>query len=224
MIRVLAAGVACVLIMVGAPSQVIASAVGLAVSPIVAALVGILFVGDHLLRERRRSEEPDTEQRFLSELAASVRAGADLRSAIHGSPSEMVTPAARRLCDLGAPMREVGSAVAASLPGTGRGFVAVAAVSERAGASISQALSMLAQHAAGRVQDRRDAKVALAQAKLSTVVVGLVPLAIGCAVLLLRGVPEPGGAAVVIPMVTGALMMATGAGVVLLVSRRVARW
>jgi hypothetical protein len=60
--------------------------------------------------------------------------------------------------------------------------------------------------------------VTLAQVKLSAVVVGLVPVAASIGLVALRGVPEPGGAVIVVPMIIGIAMQILGTGIVFAVA------
>ncbi|MGI9666302.1 MAG: type II secretion system F family protein [Acidimicrobiia bacterium] len=224
MIRLVPAVVAATLLALRAPVGAVLVAAAFVLSPLVAfAALGVVITS-RVVQSRRRSHDEDAVQRLLRDLSAGVRAGADLRTAVASSPSTLVDRSTRRLCELGAPMRDVAASLMPHLRTTGREFIAVASVSEEAGSSIGPALLMLAHQASDQRQQRRDAGVALAQAKFSAIVVGVLPLAIGVAIVLLRGVPEPGGAPVVVPMLLGSLMMVVGATVVLAVTKRVSRW
>ena len=71
-------------------------------------------------------------------------------------------------------------------------------------------------------QAARDRRVALAQIRLSAVVVGVVPLVLAVAAVAVRGVPEPGGPIVVVPMAVGASLMLAGSVIVLVATRSTA--
>ena len=62
----------------------------------------------------------------------------------------------------------------------------------------------------------------LAQVRFSAWVVGVAPLALTVLVVGANGIPEPGGAAVVIPMAVGAFLQISGTVLVFVISGRVA--
>ncbi|MGI9642060.1 MAG: type II secretion system F family protein [Acidimicrobiia bacterium] len=186
------------------------------------AAIAALVVGVIWEVAKRRSERLDaSETAFLTGLAAAVSAGSTLRDVIADAQSPFVSAHAKRLCRLGRPMTEIAPELALRMPATGRELAVMLAMSETAGARIVGALHQLAEHAEGIEQRKRDQQVAAAQAKFSSLVVGVVPLVAGLALLLVRGVPEPGGALILIPMALGAAMMVAGAATVLAVAHRV---
>jgi Flp pilus assembly protein TadB len=69
---------------------------------------------------------------------------------------------------------------------------------------------------------RREIRVATAQSRFSAVVVGVVPVLLAIVLVSVRGVPEPGGPAVVIPMILGAVSMLVGSAVVFVMASRAA--
>ncbi len=217
-----AAVVGVVLTAVGLPLA-IAAAISLSILwPPAAVLVIIGLAGWSLVR-RRRSRRRVSEAAFLRSIAAAVSSGATPRQALLDSSGPFVDASVRRRCQIGRPMAEVAEALRPRLPQTGEELAVVLSLSEDVGARVSDALAQLAEHATAAEQLDRDRSVAVAQARFSSVVVGLVPMAAAVGVLLLRGVPEPGGAIVVIPMTVGWVLMAVGAAIVFALSSRVAR-
>jgi len=215
MLIAVALGIMC---LAGVPWIVLALGVALWVSPPVAAAVIAVVVIVQRVRTKQDAGDTDSEANLLRSLAASVVAGSTLRSAIARSPSVLVTSRVRRLCALGAPMRSIGTAMESTLAISGSSFAVLAEVSDITGGSPVGALHLLARNADSERNLRRERSVAAAQARFSSLVVGVVPIAIAVAVLALRGVPDPGGALVVIPMVAGGLMMAAGSSIVLIMS------
>lgn len=171
------------------------------------------------LRGRRSTPVPDVAA-FVRGLAAAIRGGATLRIAIAGSRSTIVSSAARRLAVSGAPMGDVGRALAEQMPVGGERLAAMCDMSERTGGSIAPALDRIATACDAAVARNRRRRIMLAQTRLSAWVVGVAPLAITATVLLLRGVPQPGGAIVVLPMAAGVVLQVIGLFVVFRVSRR----
>jgi hypothetical protein len=55
---------------------------------------------------------------------------------------------------------------------------------------------------------------------MSAWVVGVAPLALTGLLVIIKGIPEPGGASVVIPMVIGGSLQVVGTAIVLVVSGR----
>lgn len=171
--------------------------------------------------KRRSNVDAVSEAVFLNRVASAVSAGSSIRDAIADSPSPFVSAATRRLCNLGRPITEVAAELAPRLPATGSELVVMLRLSETAGARIVGAMHQLAEHAGDIEQRKRDQRVAVAQAKFSSIVVGVVPLVAALALVAVRGIPEPGGALILVPMVLGAVMMIAGAAAVLVVANRV---
>jgi Flp pilus assembly protein TadB len=220
-VTVLVAAVLGLLLVVGVPAVYVAATALFAVSPPVGGVVGIAAVGWEITRARRRGvTTPTDEASFLREISASVQAGATLRQAVVDSTSPIVDEPVKRLCRVGAPMADIGRQFSTRLPLAGTEFAVVAELSETTGAAAGRALGVLAEEsdsAAGRAREQR---VSVAQAKYSAVVVGLVPLAAAIGLVVIRGVPEPGGALIIVPMVAGAVMMAAGSGVIFLMATK----
>ncbi len=220
MSRVLAAAIAAVLVFVGAPRSAIVVAVAMIVSPLVAMGAAVFVVAARWISGRRPISTTLDAASLYRELAAAVASGSDLRSAVRLANSPAVSAETRRLCSLGAPMRHVARSMEGALGETGPEFVAIAAVSETVGSALSGTLGLLASQCDQREQAVRDARVATAQSRFSALVVGVVPLVIAASIVAVNGVPDPAGPEVVIPMVGGALLMAAGSAIVLLVSRK----
>lgn len=170
---------------------------------------------------RRGGRSVESETAFLNSIAAAVSAGSTIRDAIADSRSQFVSDAARRLCSLGRPMTEVAAELVPRMPTTGSELGVMLRLSETAGARIVGAVRQFAEHSGDIEQRKRDQRVAVAQAKFSSIVVGVVPLVAALALVVVRGIPEPGGALILIPMALGATMMIAGAVAVLVVSHRV---
>lgn len=217
---VLVAVVSAGMIMLGLNGFVAAGLVLVFVWP-PAAIAALIGAAVWEVVKRRRNQRADSETAFLNGLASAVSAGSSLWEVIADSTSPFVSDRARRLCRLGRPMTETAPELAARMPATGKELAVLLTMSESAGSRIVGAIHQLAEHAEGIEQRKRDQQVAVAQAKFSAVVVGVVPLVAALALVLVRGVPEPGGALILIPMVLGATMMIAGAAIVLVVSHRV---
>lgn len=182
--------------------------------PVGLAAVLAVAIGGGVLRARTTRDAGIEEGGLLRELAGRVAAGASIRSSI-ADPSVVATPdRARRLAGLGLPMADVGREIAKVLPNSGAAFRAICSFSEHTGAAISTALSVLAERVDEASELARQRRVALAQVKFSAVVVGVVPIAVSMGLLVLRGIPEPGGAAVVAPMLVGLALQICGTAVV----------
>jgi Flp pilus assembly protein TadB len=209
-------------ILVGVPFVIVAGVLLFSVLPAPAALVGVLviIVANVLARRRTRAASAGGEGDLLRQIAGRVSAGATIRSTIADPTIDLVPGHARRLAALGVPMEAVAEALVAAFPVNGQSFRAICSFSEHTGAGISAALSVLADRADDASELARERRVALAQVKLSAVVVGLVPIAASVGLVALRGVPEPGGAIIVVPMVVGIALQVVGTAVVFTVASR----
>jgi Flp pilus assembly protein TadB len=204
------------------PVVVVAGMVAVSLLPVplaMTAVIGLAAVGA-MLRARRLADAENSEGAVLRQLSGLVAAGATIRSSIADGSSSGIPDRARRLAVLGQPMTEVGSAIAEVLPVNGAAFRAICSFSEHTGAAISTALSVLADRADDAAELVRQRKVALAQVKLSAVVVGLIPIAASAGLVALRGVPEPGGVAIIGPMLVGVALQVVGTAVVFQVASR----
>jgi len=163
-----------------------------------------------------------SEVALLRSLAGVVSAGGTLRHAISTSTSSLVTTDARRLCAIGASVADIGEAMKSTMPTNGTQFAAMCAMSERTGSSVGSSLAAFADRAkATELRDRKK-RSSLAQIRFSAWVVGVAPLALTALVVAVRGIPEPRGAVVMIPMVVGATLQITGTALVFAISSRAA--
>ncbi len=209
-------------ILVGAPVPIV-GAVGLvAVSPIYGSIGLVAAAAFYGWRKRVKRTSASSEVALLRSLAGVVSAGGTLRHAISTSTSPLVTADARRLCATGASVAHIGDAMKTKMPTNGRQFAAMCAMSERTGSSVAPSLAAFADRA--KAQELRDAKKrsSLAQIRFSAWVVGVAPLALTALIVAVRGIPEPRGAVVVIPMVVGAALQITGTALVFAISSRAA--
>ncbi len=212
LVVVLAAADAPVLAIVAAPIAIML--------PWQLTLVGLAAAGGVAWwRDRRRRRSIDDESRILRDLAADVSAGTSLRWAIVETSDRNLGTQPRRLARTGADMMRVADAARSDLPSVAPAFVSVVGMSEQLGAEVGPALQALASQADASAALARERRVAVAQARFSAIVVGVVPMAIAASVVVLRGIPEPGGAIVVVPMAVGMALMAAGAVTVLAATR-----
>lgn len=208
------------LCILGAPWIALGLSIALWVSPKVGIAVVVALAVAGAVKNRQQRRSAPSESVFLRSLAGAMLAGATLREAIHQSDSPAVSSLARRLCVLGAPMTDIGAEVRPNLLATGEAFAVLMTMSDMTGGSAAGSMHLLADRANEAEQQARDGRVASAQAKFSAVVVGCIPLVIALGLVAVRGVPEPGGAAVVLPMVAGAIAMVVGAIMVFAIARR----
>jgi tight adherence protein B len=170
----LAAGLA-----VGIPPVVIAIAALAAIEPRLvlagAAVWGVVAA----LRRRPARVAPDDEATLFRAMAAELRSGASLRSALaeaaHRVPQiELGRPV--RLAAAGMSMADVAGSVEAQLPVNGRLAAAAFRLSDWSGARVADTFEGLAQRAAATAELARERKAATAQARLSALIVGAAPL------------------------------------------------
>jgi len=206
------------------PMWVVAGTLAFSLLPPPAAFAVVLgAAGVSVLRSRRAQDEGGHDEgELLRQFSGRVSAGATIRAAIADPGIESVPALASRLAALGRPMADVGDALAPAFPVNNAAFGAICAFSEHTGAAISTALTVLAQRADDARELARQRRVALAQVKLSAVVVGLIPIAASFGLVALRGIPSPGGAVIVIPMVVGMALQIAGTAVVFRVASRAA--
>lgn len=204
------------------PAPIVAGALAMAfVSTEMAALGVVVAAGvSVLLHLRSRKNTNEDESGLLRHLAGRVSSGATIRTAIAESAPGAVPEQARRRALLGRPMTEVGGELCETLPTSGAAFQGICTFSEHTGAAIVAALSVLADQAEDATELARQRRVALAQTKLSAVVVGVVPIVASVGLVGLRGIPDPGGALIVIPMAIGIALQIIGTAVVFNVAAR----
>lgn len=205
---------------VGAPWIVVGSIALVAIAPIPGvALLSAAAVTHHAVT-RRKGIRSATETVLLRSLAARVTAGLTLREAIATSPEDLVSQKARRLCLAGSSMAEVGAAVGSALPINGRRLASLCAMSELTGAPFGDVMKAAAKRSERFEESRRNRRAALAQVRFSAWVVGVAPLVLTGLVVLTQGIPEPRGAAIVIPMLAGVVLQVAGTAIVFVLSGR----
>jgi Flp pilus assembly protein TadB len=215
---VLAAGA----LLVGVPTVIVAGVLVISFLPFPVVVAGVLVasVVSVSLHRRGRGGRSQDEGEVLRQISGRVSAGSTIRSTIADPTIDTVPVHARRLAALGRPMAEVGEALAPTLPINGAAFRAICSFSEHTGAAISSALVVLADRADEATEIARQRRVSLAQVKLSAVVVGLVPIAVSIALVVFRGIPSPGGALIVVPMIVGVSLEIVGTAIVFRVASR----
>ena len=207
---------------VGAPPTAIVLASLAIVAPWQVMVGGIVAVGVLAMWRRRTGQSVEEhEAARLRDLAADVESGMSLRAAIAAQHGPL-GPTPARCAQSGASMRRVGAAAEDVLPMSGGAFAGLVGIGEEVGVAIGPALRSLAADVDAATQAARDRRVALAQIRLSAVVVGVVPLVLAVAAVAVRGVPEPGGPIVVVPMAVGASLMLAGSVIVLVATRSTA--
>ena len=214
----LAAGAA----LFGVPMVIVIGTLAVSFLPIPLAVVVVLVASavSVIHRRRRRADQMPDEGTLLRQFSGRVSAGATIRSTIADAAMVSVPMRARRLAALGQPMADVGDAMTCVLPVNGAAFRAICSFSEHTGAAIASALAVLAERADDATELARQRRVSLAQVKLSAVVVGLVPIAVSFGLLAVRGIPEPGGAVIVVPIIVGVALQMIGTAVVFRVASR----
>lgn len=206
----------------GAPWPVVLVAAVLAIAPLHGSFLLIAGAAGYGWFQRTRSTSRTSEAELLRSLAGVVTAGGSLRDAIAGTEYEMITSDVKRLCLAGASITEIGEVVEPSLPVNGRRFASMCAMSEATGSSIAPSLRVFAERAKDADDRTKQRRASLAQVRFSAWVVGVAPLALTALVVGANGIPEPGGAAVVIPMAVGAVFQISGTILVFVISGRVA--
>lgn len=219
-LTLVALGVA--VIAMGGPWHLAAILVATSVSP--AAGVAAIVAGAtwEASRHWRRPGHTASPSAVIRALALDMGAGLTLREALLASPDRRIDATIRRLCDVGASLEDVGRVLGDRLGVDGRSLVGAIALSESTGSALAESLDAIADQMELAETLERDRRVATSQARFSALVVGVVPLAVAIVVVLVRGVPEPGGAPIILPMLVGATLMVVGSGIVLSMSRRVA--
>lgn len=132
------------------------------------------------LRRRATSVTPDDEATLFRAMAAELRSGASLRSALaeaaHRVPQiELDRPV--RFAAAGMQMTEIAEAIELQLPENGRLAAAAFRLSDWSGARVADTFDGLAERAAATAELARERRAATAQARLSALIVGVAPLA-----------------------------------------------
>ncbi len=195
----------------GGPVWLVGVAALVALSPtlgLAAVILGIIVTVMRARWDRDRTQDPASQA--LRSLADEMGAGRTFAHALLAVGEPIADRSVRRLVHVGADASTLAQAAGRSLGPRQSTFVAAVALSEVAGSSLADHLHHMADVAEVDESIERDRRVASAQARFSAIVVGVVPLVVAGAVVLLRGIPEPGGAPVVIPMAAGASLLLTG--------------
>ena len=198
------------------PASIVVGVVAMSYLPLpfIVGLVVAAACGSVVVRWRSRRVPEEHEGDLLRQLSGRVAAGATIRSAVADRTIDAIPPRAARLAALGRPMANVGDALLPALPTNGAAFRGICSFSEHTGAAISSALAVLAEQADEATERARQRRVSLAQVKFSAVVVGVVPIAVSLALITASGVPEPGGAVIVLPMIAGVCLQLLGTAIV----------
>lgn len=219
MLFVVLGGVA---LLVGVPSGLVVAGLAVSFLPTMAtvAVVVVTLIAVIVRKRLKRADATGDEGALLRQLAGRIIAGATIRSAIADPTVTAVPVSARRLAAVGMPMSDVGLALDGALPVNGQSFRAICSFSEHTGAAIADALTVLAERSDAAIEMARHRRVSLAQAKLSATVVGIVPIVASVGLIALKGVPEPGGLVIVVPMAIGLMLQVAGTVIVFNVASR----
>lgn len=207
----------------GVPLPIVSAMAVIGVSPVAGTALLVTAAAGYGWWNRIQKRSTSSEAALFREIAGDVGAGSTLRESIARCERVGVSHTTRRLCESGVPMSEIGEEMAVSLPVNGRRFSALCSMAEQSGSSVVEAIEMFSHTATANEELNRKRKSSLAQARMSAWVVGIAPLALTGLILATQGVPEPGGAPVVIPMVIGAGLQLAGTAIVFVVSGRAAR-
>ena len=174
---------------------------------------------------RAPTAEPIDEHRFCAGVGSELSAGASLRHAVRtaceASGSRSLVETGKRAAD-GAPLREVAEALSDALPLSGRHVAFAMLVAAESGGGAASTFFRLAQRASVVAELQRERRALSAQARLSALVVGSIPVAAmvvlfasGRAGLLLRS--SEAGTAV---LSVGLALVGAGLGTIFVMVRR----
>ena len=171
----------------------LAGGLAVGISPVIIAIAALAAIEPRLvlaaaavwgvaaaLRRRPARVSPDDEATLFRAMAAELRSGASLRSALeeaaHRVPQiELGRPV--RLASAGMSMTDVAGSVEPQLPENGRLAAAAFRLSDWSGARVADTFEGLAERAAATAELARERRAATAQARLSALIVGVAPLA-----------------------------------------------
>ena len=123
--------------------------------------------------------EPHGEAMFLHGVSMELRAGANLRSALReaaGRNHGLNLGVAVRLADVGAPVVAIADALSVALPEYGDVTAAAVRTAGATGGRVAAVFESLAQVAAEDREMQRETKAATAQARVSAIIVGGMPV------------------------------------------------
>ncbi len=205
----------------------LAGGLALGISPVIIAIAAAAAIEPRLvlagaaiwgviaaLRRREARVTPDDEATLFRAMAAELRSGASLRTALAEAADRV--PQIRlarpvRFAAAGMQMTEIAEAVEAQLPENGRLAAAAFRLSDWSGARVADTFDGLAERAAATAELARERRAATVQARLSALIVGVAPLAF--AVLL---VATGRGTGLVAHGGLGRLMLGIGLGLEML--------
>jgi Flp pilus assembly protein TadB len=186
--------------------------------------LGLVALGMVIVARRRR-QRPSDEAVVLSAVAAELRRGASVRTAIEPAAArsaQVDLSAAVRLAEAGAPIERVATAFAAGLPDVGRLAGPALEAAATSGGRAAAIFARLADRASAHLELVAERRALTAQARLSAAVVGAIPCLVlgwmavtGRLSAMLAAGPV---AATVVGL--GSVLMAGGLGVVALLTRR----
>lgn len=165
---------------VGIPPLVIAVAALAVIEPRLVLAGAAVWGVAAALRRRPVRVVPDDEATLFRAIAAELRSGASLRSALADAAQrvpriELDRPV--RLAAAGMSMTDVAGSVESQLPANGQLAAAAFRLSDWSGARVADTFEGLAERAAATAELARERKAATAQARLSALIVGVAPLA-----------------------------------------------
>lgn len=168
---------------------------------------------------RQLGREQMTEVQYLTAIAAELRSGATVRRALDTAAGPDPAPtfaAIRRLCRAGMPAADIAESLRLALPRDGVAAATAFEISVETGGAAAAAFDELAHQAAERAVLAGELRLATAQARVSGLIVGGLPL-------VMMGWQAASGRLGVV-LATGVGRYAVGVGSLLLVAGGVVMW
>jgi Flp pilus assembly protein TadB len=174
---------------------------------------------------KRAVHGPREEALFLEGLAAELRGGASLRSAVADAAdrTEIDLAVPVRMAKAGRPMEDIARPLGERLPVNGAVAGPALRLAAAAGASVAPLFDALALRAAEAADEERESRVLTAQARLSAWLVGGAPAAVAAGIFAFRGFSFGDGSLAVAIAVVGFGLQAIG-GLVVWRMVRASRW
>ena len=193
---------------------------------IAAPAIGAMVVAGIVLAGRARRPPRSEEAVVLASLAAELRRGASLRTAIEPAATratDLDLAAAVRLAEAGAPIERVAAAFASALPGVGPLAGPALEAAAASGGGAARVFARLADRAGAHEELIGERGALTAQARLSAAVVGGIPCVVLGAMALSGRLAALGGSSVLggVAVAVGSLLMLTGVALVVVLTRRV---
>ncbi|MGI9648527.1 MAG: type II secretion system F family protein [Acidimicrobiia bacterium] len=187
-------------------------------------LMALAYAGYHAHhRSRRRRSLPFQESDFLRGVASEIDAGSSVRQAVMAgaarAPDLTLAPAIH-LAAAGRPAAQIAARLQEALPVNGRLSAAAYTMVAESGAEASAVFSGLALRAAAAGELERERRVLTAQARLSALLVGGLPVAVTILMIGLGRGPDLEGAGAVVTALGVGLIITGGLLVWLMVGRR----